>query len=404
MPSQHQSKTPQPTPGHVCNYSQVADEELVVLTDDSTDTEQEKSTEKREEAKKRKVEEERLEVEQRKRAEEEEEARRKKAAEEEAERQRQRASQERAQARRDEAMQRLTSMVYDINTTQKVPGASVVVTATRRPPCTCCVASLTAGQCEPGQGKTRACVPYHKKKKVCSWTREDAVAGPSQKRAGTGSSRGEKKKVLQGKGKERAMETEEADDEREASREGEADDEREAGGEEEADDEWEASREEEADNEREAGGEEDEPATPLEGPSGARVHMRWVEWEQERQLQGMERQAEAHETAALAFERMAEAAERMAVAAEQTADEWALYCAWAEWVEMRRREDAREARMAELEHTGGSWKRPESEAVEKQQEEADEGVEGDNEEEGEVGGEQDGGGEQEGGGETVMEE
>ncbi|KIN96417.1 hypothetical protein M404DRAFT_33304 [Pisolithus tinctorius Marx 270] len=76
MSSQHQSKTPQPTPGHICDYSQVADEGLAVLTDDSTDTKQEKSAEKAkcEEAKRWKVEEERLEAEQRKRAEEEEEA------------------------------------------------------------------------------------------------------------------------------------------------------------------------------------------------------------------------------------------------------------------------------------------------------------------------------------------
>ncbi|KIO04889.1 hypothetical protein M404DRAFT_25977, partial [Pisolithus tinctorius Marx 270] len=292
MPSQRQSKTPQPTPGHVRDYSQVVDEELVSVEkacrrEEVERRERECEAEhkaKREEAKKRKAEEERLEAERKKRAEEEEEAQRKKVAEEEAERQRQRASQERAQARQDEAAQRLTSAVYDVNTAQKVPGASVVVTATRRPPCTRCVASLTTGQCEPGQGKTRACVPCHKKKKVCSWTREDAVAGPSRKRAGTGSSRGEKKKVPRGKGKERVTEMEEADDK------------------------------------REAGGEEDEPATPLEGPSGARVHTWWAEWEWEQQLQAMERQAEAHETAALAFERMAEAAERMAVAAEQTAD------------------------------------------------------------------------------------
>ncbi|KIN94552.1 hypothetical protein M404DRAFT_34948, partial [Pisolithus tinctorius Marx 270] len=337
---------PQPTPGHIRDYSQVTDEELVVLTDDSTDTEQEKSAEKahrreeterrerereaerkakREEAKRRKAEEERLEAERRKRAEEEEEARRKKAAEEEAERQRQRqrASEERAQAKRNEAAQRLCGAVYDVNTAQKVPGASMVVTATRRAPCTRCIASLTAGQCELGQGKTRACVPCHNKKKTCSWTREEAAAGPSRKRAGTGSSRGEKKKRTRGKGKEKATETEEADDEQEAGREG-----------------------------------EEEPATPLEGPSGAGVHTRWAEWEREQQLQAMERQAEAHETAALAFERMAEAAERMAEAAERTADEWALYRAWAEWAEMRRREDAREARVAEFERAGGGWKRP----------------------------------------------
>ncbi|KIN98628.1 hypothetical protein M404DRAFT_31124 [Pisolithus tinctorius Marx 270] len=263
---------------------------------------------KHEEAKRQKAEEERLEAEWRKRAEEEEEAQRKKAAEEEAERQRQRASQERAQARRDEAAQRLTGAVYDINTAQKVPGASVVAV----------------------QARTR------QDQGLCALSQEE---------------KGEKKKVPQGKGKERVMEMEEADDK------------------------------------REAGGEEDKPVTPLEGPSGA-----------------MERQTEAHETTVLAFERMAEAAEQMAVAAEQTANEWALYRAWAEWAEMRRREDVREARMAELECTGGGWKRPESEAAEKQQEEADEGVEGDNEEEGEVRGEQDSGEEQEGGRETAMEE
>ncbi|KIN94578.1 hypothetical protein M404DRAFT_34918 [Pisolithus tinctorius Marx 270] len=111
MSSQCQSRTPQPTPGHVHNYSQVMDEELVILTNDSTNTEWEKSVEK---AKRWKAEEERLRVEQRKRAEEEaqrkrvveEEAQKKKVAEEEAERQRWRASEERAQARWDETMQR----------------------------------------------------------------------------------------------------------------------------------------------------------------------------------------------------------------------------------------------------------------------------------------------------------
>ncbi|KIO07554.1 hypothetical protein M404DRAFT_23444 [Pisolithus tinctorius Marx 270] len=323
MSSQRQSKTPQPTPGHVCDYSQVTDEELAILTDDSTDTEREKA--KHEEAKRQKAEEERLEAERRKRVEEEEEVQRKKAAEEEAERQRQRASQERAQARRNEAAQRLTGMVYNVNTAQKVPGASVVVTTTRRAPCTRCIASLTVGQCELGQGKTRACMPCHNKKKTCSWTWEEAAVGPSRKRAGTGSSQGEKKKKPRGKGKARVMETEEADDE------------------------------------REAGGGDDEPATPLEGPSGTGVHMRWAEWERERQLQAMERQAEAHETTALAFERMAEAAEQMVEAAEQTANEWGLYHAWAEWVEMRRREDACEARVAKFKCTGGGWKRPQSE-------------------------------------------
>ncbi|KIO14830.1 hypothetical protein M404DRAFT_17696 [Pisolithus tinctorius Marx 270] len=370
MSSQRENTTPQPTPGHSRDYSQVADDTLVVLTNDSTDTEHEKNAEKAQEA--------RLEAERRKRAEEEEEARRKKAAEEEAERQRQRAaeeaekhrqraSQERAQARQDEAMQRLSSAVYDVNTAQRVPGTSVVVTVTRRPPCTRCIVSLMAGQCEPGQGKTRACMPCHNKKKTCSWTQEETAAGPSRKRAGTGSSQGEKKKKPRGKGKARATEMEEADDE------------------------------------REVGGEEDEPATPLKGPSGAGVHMQWVEWERERQLQAMERQAEAHETAVLAFERMAEAVERMAVAAEQTADEWALYRTWAEWAEMRRREDAREARMAELERSGGGWKRPQLEAEDKN-EEADKGAEGDNEEEEEVGGEKEGGEEQEGGRGQAMEE
>ncbi|KIN94797.1 hypothetical protein M404DRAFT_34691 [Pisolithus tinctorius Marx 270] len=96
MPSQCQSKTPQPTPGHVHNYSQVMDEELVILTDDSTNTEREKSVEKAKckEAKRWKVEEEWLEAEQKKRVEEEaqkrrvteeEEACKKRVAEEEAE-------------------------------------------------------------------------------------------------------------------------------------------------------------------------------------------------------------------------------------------------------------------------------------------------------------------------------
>ncbi|KIN96503.1 hypothetical protein M404DRAFT_33214 [Pisolithus tinctorius Marx 270] len=148
MSSQCQSKTPQPTPSHVCDYSQVADEELVILTNDSTNTKEREHKAKCEEAKRQKVEEEWLEAEQKKRAEEEaqrrrvmeeEEAQKKRVAEEEAERQRQRASQERAQARQDKAVQRLTSVVYNVNTTQKVPGASVVVTMTKRAPCTHCI-------------------------------------------------------------------------------------------------------------------------------------------------------------------------------------------------------------------------------------------------------------------------
>ncbi|KIN98458.1 hypothetical protein M404DRAFT_31327 [Pisolithus tinctorius Marx 270] len=248
MPSQCQSKTPQPTHGHVCNYSQVVDEELVILTDDSTDTEEHKAEckAKCEEAKRWKVEEEQLEAEWKKRAEEEaqkrrameeEEACKKRAAEEEAERQRQRASQERAQARWDEAAQRLTGTVYNVNTTQKAA----------------------------------------------------------------------------------------------------------------------------------------------------------------------ERYVAVHEKAATAFERMARAAEQMVEAAEQTANKWGLYCEWVEWVEMRRREDVQEARMAELECRGGGWKRPQLEAEDKN-EEADEGAEGDNKEEEEVGGEKEGREEQEGGGEQAMEE
>ncbi|KIN97868.1 hypothetical protein M404DRAFT_31957 [Pisolithus tinctorius Marx 270] len=334
MSSQHQSKTPQPTPGHACNYSQVVDKELVVLTDDSTDTEQEKTAEKarrREENKRREREceaeqEERLEAEWRKRAEEEEEARRKKAAEEEAERQRQR-----AQARRDEAGQ---SAVYDVTTAQRVPGTSVVVTTIRRPLCTRCI--------------------------------EDAVAEPSWKRAGTGSSQGEKKKILRGKGKEKATEPEEVDNE------------------------WEAGEED-----------EEEPMMPHEGPSRTGDSLRWAEWEWERQLQVAERYVEAHKRATMAFKRMAAAAERMAEVAERTADQWGVYCAWVEWAEMRRRADVHEAT---LKRTGGGWKRPQSKAAEDKNEEVDKGAEGDNEEEEEVGGEKEGGEEQGGDGGQVMEE
>ncbi|KIO01170.1 hypothetical protein M404DRAFT_28897 [Pisolithus tinctorius Marx 270] len=114
MSLQRENTTPQPTPGHSHDYSQVMDDALVILTNDSTNTERENNVEKtcwREEA-----EEAQLEVEWRQR--EEEEAQRKKVAEEEAERQRQkvaveeaerqrqRASQEWAQARQDEATQK----------------------------------------------------------------------------------------------------------------------------------------------------------------------------------------------------------------------------------------------------------------------------------------------------------
>ncbi|KIN92863.1 hypothetical protein M404DRAFT_36653 [Pisolithus tinctorius Marx 270] len=135
---------------------------------------------------------------------------------------------------------------------------------------------------------------------------------------------------------------------------------------EEADDEWEAGRED-----------EEEPETPYEGDP--------QEW-----------------GSPPAFERMARAAEQMAEAMEQTANEWGLYCEWAEWAEMRRREDACEAKMAKLKCKGGGWKRPQSEVAEDKNEEVDEGVEGDNEEE--VKGEQEGGEEQEGGREQAMEE
>ncbi|KIO00978.1 hypothetical protein M404DRAFT_29183, partial [Pisolithus tinctorius Marx 270] len=336
MSSQHQNKTPQPTPGHSRDYSQVTNDDLVVLTDDSMDTEREQTVEKarwREEAEKKereckakrqKAEEAWQEAEQRQR--EEEEVQRKKAAEEEAKKQRQKAvveeaerQRQRAQARWDKAAQRLCGTVYDVNTAQKVPGASVVVTATRRPPCTHCIASLML---DVGRGGGRAFV-------------EESRDGELLRREEEEDAR---------KGKERATEMEEADDE------------------------WEAGRED-----------EEEPETPLEGPSGASSW--WMEWEQEQQLQAAERYAAAHEKAATAFERMAEAAEQMAEAVEWTADKWGLYHAWAEWAEMRRREDMCEARVAELKHAGGGWKRLQSEAAEDRNDKADEGVDGDNEEE-----------------------
>ncbi|KIN95564.1 hypothetical protein M404DRAFT_34021 [Pisolithus tinctorius Marx 270] len=359
MSFQHKNTTPQPTPGHSHNYSQVADDTLVILTDNSTDTECEKNMEKAhwwEEAEQRgrecKAEQREEEEAQRKKAvEEEAERQRQKVAAEEAERQRQRASQVRAQARWDKAIQKLSSMVYDVNTAQRVPGTSVVVT------------------CKPGQGKTRACMPCHNKKKMCSWMQEEAVAGPLWKRAGMGSSQGEKKRRAQGKGKERATETEEADNEQEAGRE-----------------------------------DEEEPATPHEGPSGAGVSSWWAEWQWQWQLQAAERYSDAHERAATTFERMARAAEQMVEAMEQTANKWGLYHAWVEWVEMRRRDDMHKVRMAEFKCAGGGWKRLQSEAAEDQNEEADQGVEGDNKEEEEVGGEHEGGEEQEGGREQAMEE
>ncbi|KIO07380.1 hypothetical protein M404DRAFT_23866 [Pisolithus tinctorius Marx 270] len=134
---------------------------------------------------------------------------------------------------------------------------------------------------------------------------------------------------------------------------------------------------EEVNNKWEVGEEEEEPATPHKGPSGR---------------------------AALAFEGTVEAVEWMAEAMEWTADEWGLYHTWAEWAEMRRREDAHEARVAKFKCTGGGWKRTQLEVVEDKNEEVDEGVEGDNEGEEEVGGEQEGGEGQEGGEEQVMEE
>ncbi|KIN96351.1 hypothetical protein M404DRAFT_33419 [Pisolithus tinctorius Marx 270] len=106
MSSQRQNKTPQPTPGHSRDYSQVANDDLVVLTDDSTDTEREKAVEK-------------------------------------------------ARRREEAEKKELSGAVYDVNTAQRVPGTSVVVTMTRRPPCTRCIASLMAEenlQLDTGRG------------------------------------------------------------------------------------------------------------------------------------------------------------------------------------------------------------------------------------------------------------
>ncbi|KAI6033058.1 hypothetical protein F5J12DRAFT_887942 [Pisolithus orientalis] len=200
-----------------------------------------------------------------------------------------------------------------------------------------------------------------------------------------GSSQGEKKKKPQGKGK--VMELEEADDK------------------------------------QEVGGEEEELAMLHEGPSGAGGPLQWAEWEQEWQLQ-----AEVHEMAALAFKRMAAAAEWMAEATEFPQDDprqihqlayshlllsrekfHSPHHAWAEWAEMRRREDMHKARVAKFNCTGGGWKRLENEDMEDMIKVADEGVEGDNKEEEEVRGEQGGGegqecGEDKEGREQAMEE
>ncbi|KIO07405.1 hypothetical protein M404DRAFT_23909 [Pisolithus tinctorius Marx 270] len=109
MSFQCKNTTPQPTPGHSCNYSQVVDNTLVILTNDLTDTECKKNVEKAHQWEE--AEEAQLEVEWRQR--EEEEVQRKKAAEEEAKRQRQKVAAEeakrqrqRAQARWYEAMQK----------------------------------------------------------------------------------------------------------------------------------------------------------------------------------------------------------------------------------------------------------------------------------------------------------
>ncbi|KIO03919.1 hypothetical protein M404DRAFT_26531 [Pisolithus tinctorius Marx 270] len=319
MSSQRQSRTPQPTPGHVRNYSQVADEELVILTDDSTDTKWEKSMEKvhrREETKQR--ERERGAEHKAKR----EEAKRQKAEEErlEAERRKRRLEGRRQQRRRQRGRGR---------------GRGPLRRGLR-----------PSGMRLHKEGPWDLCGGHHDQKSPLHSLYSKSDGGAV--RAGAGQDQGlralpqqeEDVQLDTGRGGSRAFAEESRD--RELLR-----------GEEEED--------------REAGGEgEEEPATLLEGPSGVGVHMQWVEWEREWQLQAMEKQAEAHKTAALAFERMAVAAEQMAVATEWTADKWALYCAWAEWVEMRRREDAHEATMAELECTGGGWKRPQSEAVEDQ--------------------------------------
>ncbi|KIN96822.1 hypothetical protein M404DRAFT_32864 [Pisolithus tinctorius Marx 270] len=109
MSSQRQSKTPQPTPSHIHDYSQVMDEELVILTDNSTDTEQEKSVEK---------------VRQWEEAERREREHKAECRAKHEEAKRWKAEEERLEA----------DAVYDVNTAQRVPGTSVVATATRRPP------------------------------------------------------------------------------------------------------------------------------------------------------------------------------------------------------------------------------------------------------------------------------
>ncbi|KIO04281.1 hypothetical protein M404DRAFT_26474 [Pisolithus tinctorius Marx 270] len=153
MSFQHENTTPQPTPGRCCDYSQVADNALVVLTDDLTNTECKKIAERacwQEEAEKREREHEaeckaKVETERGGRSTEEEaERQRQRAAVEEAERQRQR-----AQARQNEAAQRLSGAVYNVNAAQRVPGTSVVVTATKRAPCTHCIEAGREDEEEP---------------------------------------------------------------------------------------------------------------------------------------------------------------------------------------------------------------------------------------------------------------
>ncbi|KIK15994.1 hypothetical protein PISMIDRAFT_16093 [Pisolithus microcarpus 441] len=221
MSQQPQGTSRQTTAAPSWDWTQVPDEELEVLTDDSEGTERAKEVKKdrwetvkkqrRAEVRRQRVEEaRRCEEEERQRSEEEclvrERAKQERRAQEECERQRaeevaKQAASSKGKGRVEELQRegqlvqtaRMGSMpIYSPTTGAKLGEMAVPI---YRAACNECQQRGEAQECQVAAGG-RSCGPCRKRKKKCSWAAEDREASTSgtRKRAGTGGSQGEKKK------------------------------------------------------------------------------------------------------------------------------------------------------------------------------------------------------------------
>ncbi|KIK15122.1 hypothetical protein PISMIDRAFT_16761 [Pisolithus microcarpus 441] len=221
MSQQAQGTSHQTTAAPSRDWTQVPDEELEVLTDDSEGTERAKEVgkdrwemvkkQRRAKVRRQRAEEARWrEEEERRRSEEErlvrERAEQERRAQEERERQRaeevaKQAASSKGKGRVEELQRegqlvqttRMGSMpIYSPMTGAKLGEMAVPI---YRAACDECQQQGEAQECRVAAGG-RSCGPCRKQKKKCSWAAEDREASTSgaRKRAGTGGSRGEKKK------------------------------------------------------------------------------------------------------------------------------------------------------------------------------------------------------------------